>query len=996
MFSPLPDSSATPVKSWTCELQLTTFISCFNLRRHPFRPFRRTCPVGAPGSPSCFTDMLTQESTIDQSRREVDFLGKRLGEVIREFDGEEAFQIVERLRVASRNRRHGHHAADQEIQDLIAGLDPKQMRIAIRAFSVFLDLMNVVEDRRRVRVLAERARAVYPQPRKESIREAVAQLHRGGMDAERFQQLIDDLDIELVFTAHPTEAKRRSVRSKLRAIRELMTELDHDPWPEQRYRCEQKLRGEIAKLWQTDFIRPWRPSVMQEVGRGLSVKPVLWNEVPRIAEELQVAIQENYGDLAVAKHSCVRFGSWIGGDRDGHPGVTANVTRETLQWLRREAIAFHLKTSGALFDSLSLSERQVHLGDRLAGAIDEAVQQWPELEEPLSALPPGELCRRWLFVIRWRLTQTEKAVDEPTGDKSPRDGSFQERQRRPARYRVAAELAADVQLLREVIDQLPGNAIYSEELRAWQIQIETFGLHLARLDVRQNAKVYADVFDEIAKRLGLHAAPESLDEPARRQLLSQTMNPPLRLFGHGCSPTTEEALKLFDTLHWVASHYSLEAIGAHVISMTSSVSDVLTVLWLWKQTFQGRSDEEPGRGIPIVPLLETIEDLEQGPSILEGMLSSPIYRDYLRKQGNRQIVMLGYSDSTKDGGYLPACWSLYQAQKALTAVADAHGVGLTFFHGRGGSLGRGGGPAARSILSLPSQTFHGHLRLTEQGEVLSDRYDDPNIAHRHLEQVVGSALLAAGQPCPPPPPEWGQLMERMSANALRKYRELVEQPGFVDFFRTVTPIAEIEQLPIGSRPSRRKPGGGLSDLRAIPWVFSWTQSRCLLPAWYGMGTAMQEQIQDATSLEQLQGMYQRWPFFRAMVDNAELALAKSDLDVAEQYAALATDDPSHHPIAALIAAEFRLSVKAVCALTGREGLLDGTPWLKESIRVRNRFIDPLNLIQVELMRRRKSLAQGGCESAGEAATETDSAQEEHRHLMRLSINGIAAGMRTSG
>jgi phosphoenolpyruvate carboxylase len=664
--------------------------------------------------------------------------------------------------------------------------------------------------------------------------------------------------------------------------------------------------------------------------------------------------------------------------------VTANVTRETLQWLRREAIAYHLKTCASLFDSLSLSERQVHLEERLSQAIGTAVQRWPELEEGLSALPPGELCRRWLYVIRWRLMKTEDASEgtsERGESSSPMSGKAGHP---PAGYRLASELEDDVRLLREVVDSLPGSESYSQELRAWQIQIETFGLHLARLDVRQNAKVYSEVFNEIATRLGLHPDPQSLDEPARRQLLCDTMNPPLRLFGHGCSPQTEEALKLFDTLHWVSSHYSLEAVGAHVISMTSSVSDVLTVLWLWKQTFQGRSDEEMGRGIPIVPLLETIQDLEQGPAILEGMLSSPIYRDYLRKQGDRQIVMLGYSDSTKDGGYLPACWSLYQAQKALTAVADAHGVGLTFFHGRGGSLGRGGGPAARSILSLPSQTFHGHLRLTEQGEVLSDRYDDPNIAHRHLEQVVGSSLLAAGRPSPPPPPEWEQLMERMSAEALRKYRELVEQPGFVDFFRTVTPIAEIEQLPIGSRPSRRKPGGGLSDLRAIPWVFSWTQSRCLLPAWYGLGTALQTPIHDPETRDRLREMYENWPFFRAMVDNAELALAKSDLDVAEFYAALATDDPSHHPIAELIAAEFRLSVGNVCSLTGREGLLDGTPWLKESIRVRNRFIDPLNLIQVGLMKRTQQPPQD------------ESEHEELRHLMRLSINGIAAGMRTSG
>jgi phosphoenolpyruvate carboxylase len=929
---------------------------------------------------------LREHATMDPLRQEVDFLGKVLGETIREFEGEEAYEIVEQLRIASRDRRSGQPAAEQRVLQVIAGLDAKQTRIAIRAFSVLLDLMNVVEDRRRVRVLAERARAVYPEPRKESIREAIGTLCREGLDNREIEQLIEDLQIELVFTAHPTEAKRRSVRSKLRAIRELMTELDHDPWPEQRARCEREVRGEIAKLWQTDFIRPWRPSVMQEVGRGLSVKPVLWNEVPRIAEELQIALQENYGNGTIAKRNCVTFGSWIGGDRDGHPGVTADVTRDTFHWLRREAIAFHLKTCDSLFDSLSLSQRQVELGQPLAVALEKAIARWPELEQRLAVLPPGELCRRWLSVIRWRLMQTQHRGlgSSDTSVEQEAGGAV------GATYRSARQLAADVSILSDAIDRLPGSQSFSQELNAWLTQIETFGLHLARLDVRQNAKVHLEVFNEIATEIGLHPSPESLEEAERCRLLSESIDTPAKLSGHEFSPQTAEALRVFETLHQVASTYSLEAIGAHVISMTSSVSDVLTVLWLWTKTApeQDQSENASDAGIPIVPLLETIDDLEHGTSILRGMLENSLYRDYLGRQGDRQIVMLGYSDSTKDGGYLPACWSLFEAQKALTNVARSFGVDLTFFHGRGGSLGRGGGPAARSIMSLPSGTFHGHLRLTEQGEVLADRYDDPNIAHRHLEQVVASSLLAVGKPTPPPLERWEQLMSEMSNRALQHYRQLVEQPGFVDFFRTVTPISDIEQLPIGSRPSRRKPGGGLSDLRAIPWVFSWTQSRCLLPAWYGLATAMKPKTDDPEALHELRTMYSQWPFFRAMVDNAELALAKSDMWVGERYAALATHDPAHHPIANLIASEFRLSVQVVCTLTEREGLLDGTPWLKESIRVRNRFIDPLNLIQVELMRKSRQSEDE------EELSEAD--REELRHLMRLSINGIAAGMRTSG
>ena len=452
-----------------------------------------------------------------------------------------------------------------------------------------------------------------------------------------------------------------------------------------------------------------------------------------------------------------------------------------------------------------------------------------------------------------------------------------------------------------------------------------------------------------------------------------------------------ETWALFRLLHQTAATSSMSAIGTHVISMTSVPSDVLTVLWLWELT--GPKDNflkaEGGQEkpiLPIAPLLETIGDLRAGPDILRGMLEIDAYRENVRRLGDRQMIMLGYSDSTKDGGYLAACWSLHQAQQELVAVANEFGVQLTFFHGRGGSLGRGGGPAARSILSLPRGTFDGHLRLTEQGEVLADRYDDPAIAHRHLEQVVWSSLLAAGNPKQQDSQQWYDTMATISQASFLKYRELLEQPGFVPFFRQVTPISEIEQLPIGSRPSRRKPDGGLSDLRAIPWVFSWTQSRCLLPAWYGIGAAMGEMVDDTETLKTLREMYQQWPFFRAVVDNAELALAKSDLQIAGEYASLASqegpNEDAHAKIGQMVETDFHESKRVVLAMTRQEALLDGTPWLKESIRVRNRFIDPLNLIQVELLRRGQSDNVGS--------------PEELRHLTRLSINGIAAGMRTSG
>jgi phosphoenolpyruvate carboxylase len=914
-------------------------------------------------------------------RSEIRYLGTILGETIRELEGEEAFGIVEELRKLAWDRRTGVENAEQWMINKLAGLSIEQLTITTRVFTVFLDLLNLVEDRRRVRVLAERARGVYPLPRSESIRDAILQLHKAGKTAQEVQALFDNLHIELVFTAHPTEAKRRSVRNKLRTIRAHMAALDQDPLPELRDRIERAIRAEIAKLWQTDFIRPWRPTVMQEVSRGLSIKPVLWAEIPRINEEIRRALQDNYASSVSSKRPCLTFGSWIGGDRDGHPGVTAEVTRETLVWLRREALAFHLKTCDALLHALSISERQIKLDGKLQAAIAVAEVKYPELKSRLQALPPDEVCRKWLATIGWRLEQSQQALLPREAGTTDNSSSY------PAAYRSAGELAADVELMRASLEAVPSGKHAVHGLRDWLSQIETFGFHLARLDVRQNAKIYTEVMDTLLRE-GKHCEHwKSLDEAARVEFLEKSLCSKLQWASPqvGSDSLERETWAMFEMLHEVRHSFTYSALGALVISMAGAPSDVLTVLWLWNQT-QGATGNtsRDTLGPPIAPLLETIDDLQRGPEILAGMLRIPAYRQYLSTQNDQQMIMLGYSDSTKDGGYLTACWALYQAQKRLSAVASEHGVQLTFFHGRGGALGRGGGPTARSIMSLPSGSFQGSLRLTEQGEVLAERYDDPAIAHRHLEQVIWSSLLASGNPAPPPPDAWLATMDDISARSFAQYRELLEQPQFVEFFRCVTPISDIEQLPIGSRPARRIPGGGLSDLRAIPWVFSWTQSRCLLPAWYGLGGALQPLLENLQQRSLLKSMYSHWPFFRALIDNAELALAKSDMQIAAHYAELAADQPGLQPIADRIANEFELACNAVLQLSGRCELLDSTPWLKESIRVRNRFIDPLNLTQVELLRRSRQPQL------------TDQQAEELRYLTRLTINGIAAGMRTSG
>jgi phosphoenolpyruvate carboxylase len=926
--------------------------------------------------------MLIEENQENPLREEISYLGELLGDTIRSIAGEDSLQITEKLRRLAWDARSDRRGAATILTRYIASLRNDQLRVVIRAFSVFLDLANLAEDRQRVRVLQERKRNAYPNAHGESIREAVERLKQSGKSASKIHSLIDQMRIELVFTAHPTEAKRRSVRAKLRRIRELLSESDKEQLPAEREQTQRLIRTELAKLWQTDFIRPWRPSVMQEVERGLSIKTVLWEVLPKLLREVRGAQDEVVSERTQHIRSCITFGSWIGGDRDGHPGVTPEVTRQTFVWLRQEALVLHLSVCDELFGSFSLSERQMRHGNKLRNAIFKALKLWPHLENEISKISPDEACRRWLSVIRWRLQHTQQIQLSEDIDKTAVEGA----------YASPSELALDVSILLDAVTKSSGGECFREEIETWLDRISIFGFHLARLDVRQDARQYRNVLNELFLKLELCGDPEALEEVERQEILLGALGERIHTPGQNAidslSQSAQDTLTLFRLLHQVVESFGMQALGGHVISMASSPSDVLTILWLWRLTEPQPKAAQANRQLaplPIVPLLETIEDLEQGPTILASLFEIPQYREYLSQQKKHQTVMLGYSDSTKCGGYLSACWSLHEAQQELHAVAAAYGFELTFFHGRGGSLGRGGGPAARGILSLPAGTFSGSLRLTEQGEVLADRYDDPIIAHRHLEQVVWSSLLACGEPTSPDKEEWAKTMQRLANVSYRAYRELVELPGFVDFFHQVTPITEVEQLPIGSRPARRQGGTSLSDLRAIPWVFSWTQCRCLIPAWYGIGTAADELLHDEQSRHLLQSMYRDWPFFRATIDNAELALLKTDLAIAEQYARLADDCKAHACIESMISDEFLRTRHVILTITENKELLDGTPWLKESVRLRNRYIDPLNLIQVELLRRSRS-----CNDMSEEQV------AELRHLTRLTIKGLAAGMRTSG
>ena len=910
--------------------------------------------------------------------QEIHRLTEHLYRVLQEQVGADQTELFEHVLELARARRAGHGRPGAELGAIIGQLSAEQADAVLWAISILFDLINMAEDRHRVRVLHDRERRSGDRPRPESIGAALEQLHREGYAAAQIQGFLDRLSIEPVFTAHPTEAKRRTVRTKLRAISGYLAELDAiDLLPREVAARERAIHGELVSLWQTDPHRPERPTVLEEVERSLFFMRTIWEVVPRLYRDLEEGLQRYFPGSPFKQPRFLHFGSWIGGDRDGNPFVSRDVTAQTLTMLRRSALERHLEESYIVYRQLSMSVKRWPVSAALEAALEAAVKRWPQIAKRLQRISAYEVYRRWLQVVEWRLRQT--LVAAPFAE--PPLGAYD----RPA------DLLADIELVHHSLTVHNAGVLAETAVEDWLCRIRVFGFHLARLDVRQESSYYARVVAELMARLGLCVDYLDLDEAQRQELLTSAMGAQDPLSTGELSEETQETLALFRLMARSVKFYGPGVLGGHVVSMTQAPSDVLVVLWLLRWAAAELELDAPlGVGTAgIVPLFETIDDLQGAAAILDALLTDADYAAHLRRAGGTQTVMVGYSDSTKDGGYLTASWGLYQGQVELHEVAQRHGVQLVFFHGRGGSLGRGGGPAARSIMSLPPHTVGGAIRTTEQGEVLAARYDDPEIAFRHLEQVTAATFLVEAESGEEARSEWATTMEELSQRALGHYRELVESPGFVAYFRRATPIDEIENLPIGSRPARRRPQEhSLATLRAIPWVFAWTQSRVLLPAWYGMGWALEGYVVEGKGdWDQLGGMYRDWAFFRGTVDNAALALAKADMEIARNYVRLLEDQASGQAIWGLIEAEYACSCAALLRMTGRQHLLEDISWLQRSIDERDPFVDPLNLIQVELLGRLRALVHDR-----EAGPE----EETLRDLLRLTIQGIAAGMRTTG
>ena len=905
-------------------------------------------------------------------REDIRLLGTILGDTVREQNGEEVFDLVERARVESfRVRRSEIDRA--ELAGMFDGIDVHKAIPVIRAFTHFALLANVAEDIHRERRRAIRVAAGEP-PQDSSLAATYLKLDTAELDSATVAETLTGALVSPVITAHPTETRRRTVFDTQHRITELMRlrSQAHTHTADGRD-IETELRRNILTLWQTALIRLSRLKIQDEIETGLRYYPAAFLEViPRVNAEVRAALQARWPDADLLGDPILRPGSWIGGDRDGNPNVTADVVRLATSRAAYTAVAHYFVEITALEEELSMSARLVKITSELAALADAC-------HEPARADEPY---RRALRVIHGRLTATARQIldDQPEHEL---DLGLEA-------YGTPEELLADL----DVVDgslRANGSAVLADDrLARLREAIRTFGFHLSGLDLRQNSDVHEEVVAELLAWAGVHPDYRSLTEADRVELLVTELGTRRPLIGDGAE-LSELARKELDIC--IAAARAVKVFGPlavpnYIISMCQSVSDMLEAALLLKESgLIDASGAAPEAYCPvgIVPLFETIDDLQRGSSILEAALDLPLYRSLVDSRGGSQEVMLGYSDSNKDGGYLAANWALYRAELDLVESARKTGIRLRLFHGRGGTVGRGGGPSYEAILAQPPGAVKGSLRLTEQGEVIAAKYAEPRIAHRNLETLLAATLEASlldveglGDEAEPA----YEVLDDLAARAHRAYAELVhETPGFVDYFKASTPVGEIGSLNIGSRPTSRKPTTSISDLRAIPWVLAWSQSRVMLPGWYGTGTAFEEWIADGDGrLEVLQDLYLRWPFFRTVLSNMAQVLAKSDMGLAARYAELVDDEALRRRVFDKIAAEHERTIRIHGLITGHDDLLADNPALARSVFNRFPYLEPLNHLQVELLRRYRS---------------GDDDELVQRGIL-LTMSGLATALRNSG
>ena len=888
-----------------------------------------------------------------------------LTEVIRDAEGDDALELHSRTVELATAARDGDTDAGGDLAALAAGLDEHRAELLVRSLTKWFELTNLAEDNERIRRIRAREIREEPAPRTGSVLDAIERLAAAEISADQMRDLLAAAEIRLVLTAHPTEARRRTTLGKLARIFGVLRDLDRGPLPASGTDfARDRLLGTVQELWGSDELRAVSPTVLDEVRAGLVYfLSTLADEVPIVYRDLEAAIAAAYPGEEIEVPPLLTFGSWIGGDRDGNPNVTPEVTREALELMRDQCLRLLTDQVGVLAGRVSLSERVVGANPGLSGLLADLNDRFPELAERLRGGNPEEPYRRAFSLIGERLRATRRL--EEGGYGSP------------------AELLADLVIIREALREDSGAFAAAGDLRDVIRQVEVFGFHFARLDIRENAERHRTAVDEVLVAMDVHDSPAELDEAARIELLSSEIasrRPLIPTDLSGFSDEVGQTIQLFRTLRELHDEGHGVALEAYVISHAESAADMLDVLLLMKEAGLTESGGESAM-LRIVPLFESGETLERSPETMAQVLDVPVYRTALKATGDVQEVMVGYSDSNKDAGYLASSWAVYEAQMGMSQSIGDRDASWVFFHGRGGAVGRGGGPTNVAIGALPPGTVGGRLKMTEQGEVLASKYAVAPIAHRELELTTSAVLFSVTADRDGPSGERLQQFERtlakMAVVAADAYRDLVHgDRDFIEFFETVTPVDEISRLQLGSRPAKRKADGGIESLRAIPWVFSWTQSRIILPAWFGLGTALESAL-ESEGEESLRMMEQEWPFFAAVLSNAEMACAKADEGIASRYVQLWERDEPRERIWGVIEAELQRTKRELIRIREESRLLDREPVLQASIRRRNPYVDPLSYVQVELLRRLR-------------------AGEDLGRVSLLAINGIAGGLRNTG
>ena len=877
-------------------------------------------------------------------RDDVRLLGRLLGDTLRTVEGSALFQAVEDVRALAKSARQGDEADLEKLERMLQDLPVQDALTVARSFAHFLTLANICEQHHRIRRRRDYARAADASPQRGSFSEVFGRILRMGIPAHRLRGAISGLRLELVLTAHPTEVVRRTLRQRHRRIADLLALRDRpDLTPAERDESLDDLRREIAAAWKTDEVRHRKPTPLDEVRWGLVVfEQTLWDAVPATMRALDRALLESTGEGLPLEAAPIRFGSWMGGDRDGNPRVTPEVTRQACLLARWMAADLYLGEVSALRAELSMRD-----------ASEELREQVGDSPDPY---------RVFLASVRDRLRATRTAADlSLEGEELPAGGETP--------YRTADELQETLGVCYRSLEQTGAGVIARGRLLDLLRRAACFGLTLVRLDVRQEASRHTDALDAIRRRLG-EGPYGTLDEEGRVAWLSGHLTSGGGGFRAAleASDTFEDPVRdVLETFRGAAAEPP-GSLGAYVISMAREPSDVLAV-----ELLQAAHSVTPP--LRVVPLFETVPDLRHAGNVVRQLLAIPWYR---RRIGGRQEIMIGYSDSAKDSGRLAASWELYRAQEAIVAACRDAGVAVTLFHGRGGTIGRGGGPTRLAIQSQPPGSVDGVLRITEQGEMIQAKFGLSGIAIRTLEVYVTAVLEATLLPGRDASPNWPALMGELAERSRTAYRQLVyERPEFLEYFRAATPERELEHLNVGSRPERRTKGSGVDSLRAIPWVFSWTQTRLMLPAWLGVGAALGSVI-DEGGLPELRRMYRDWPFFRSTIDLIEMVLAKASPEIAARYDRLVPD--GLRSLGFDLRARLSETTDAILRVTEHDELIQDNPVLRRSIEVRNPYADPINVVQVEVLRRIRQEGE----------------RPELLAAFAACVNGIAAGMRNTG